>query len=70
MKAPHLTRRRWTSEEERKLDELLDAGKEGAEIAVILNRSRQAVYALLQRRSRKQARLSTLARPDGLEAKK
>ena len=62
MKAPHPTRRRWTFEEKQKLDELLDAGKEAAEIAVILNRSRQAVYALLQRRYRKQARLSTLSR--------
>ena len=67
MKAPHLTRRRWTLEEEQKLDELLDAGTEAAEVAVILNRSRQAVYALLQRRYRKQARLSTMI---GLKAKK
>jgi hypothetical protein len=58
----HPTKRHWTVAEEQKLDELLGAGKEAAEIAVILNRSRQAVYALLQRRYRKQARLSTLAR--------
>jgi len=62
MKAPHPTRRRWTSGEEQKLDDLLDAGEIVAEIAVILNRSPQAVYALLQRRYRKQARLSTLLR--------
>jgi len=62
MKVPHLSRRRWTFEEEQKLDELLDAGNEAAEVAVILNRSRQAVYALLQRRYRKQAKLSTLSR--------
>ena len=68
MIVPHPTRRRWTSEEEQKLDELLDAGTEAAEIAVILNRSRQAIYALLQRRYRKQARLSTLSR-SGLKAK-
>jgi IS30 family transposase len=48
--------RPWTPDEERKLDELLDAGKEAAEIAVLLNRTRQAVYARLQRRYRKQAR--------------
>ena len=67
MKAPHPTRRRWTSGEEQKLDNLLDAGKIVAEVAVILNRSPQAIYALLQRRYRKQARLSTLI---GLKAKK
>lgn len=32
MNAPHLTRRRWTPEEEQKLDELLNAGKEAAEM--------------------------------------
>jgi hypothetical protein len=57
MKPPQLARRRWTSGEEQKLDDLLDAGKIVAEISVILNRSPQAVYALLQRRYRKQARL-------------
>ena len=67
MKVHHLTRRRWTSGEEQKLDDLLDAGEIVAEIAVILNRSPQAVYALLQRRYRKQARLSTLI---GLKTKK
>ena len=39
------------------LDELLDAGKEAAEIAAALNRTRQAVYARLQRVYRKRARL-------------
>jgi hypothetical protein len=62
MKTPNLTRRRWTPEEKQKLDELIDAGVEGAEI-IILNRSRQAIYALMQRRYRKQAR-STLSRSD------
>jgi predicted transcriptional regulator len=50
------TRRRWTPDEVRKLDELLDAGKEAAEIAEVLNRSRQAIYARLQRLYRKRAR--------------
>jgi hypothetical protein len=67
MKASHPTRRRWTSGEEQKLDDLLDAGEKAVEIAVILNRSPQAVYAVLQRRYRKQARLSTMI---GLKAKK
>jgi hypothetical protein len=47
MSASRQATRRWTSDEERKLDELLDAGKEATEIAVALNRSRQAVYARL-----------------------
>ena len=64
MKGPKPTRRRWTSGEEQKLENLLDAGKIVAEVAVILNRSPQAVYARLQRRYRKQARLSILSRSD------
>ena len=56
MTAPSPAIRRWSSEEEQRLDELLDAGKEAAEIAVKLNRTRQAVYARLQRRYRKRAK--------------
>lgn len=62
MKAADPTRRRWTSEEAQKLEEMLDAGKEAAEIAVALKRSRQAIYAQLQRVYRKRSRLSVLAR--------
>jgi hypothetical protein len=51
------TTRRWTRDDESKLDELLDAGKEASEIAVALDRTRQAVYARLQRRYRKRERL-------------
>ena len=58
MSASRPATRRWTPDEERKLDELLDAGKEATEIAVAINRSRQAVYARLQRLYRKRARLS------------
>jgi len=50
-------KRRWTPDEERKLDEMMNADKEADEIAVALNRSRQAIYARLQRLYRKQARL-------------
>jgi hypothetical protein len=56
------TTRRWTPDDERKLDELLDARKEASEIALALNRTRQAVYAQLQRRYRKRARLPGLSR--------
>ena len=48
--------RRWTSDEKAELDRLLDAGKEAAEIAVVLNRTRQAIYARLQRLYRKGTR--------------
>jgi IS30 family transposase len=51
--------RRWTSDEKAELDRLLDAGKEAAEIAVAINRTRQAIYARLQRKRVKPlARLS------------
>ena len=63
MSVGNSTRRRWTSEEGRKLEELLKAGKEAAKIAVILNRSRHAIYARLQRTYRKRSGLSGLARP-------
>jgi hypothetical protein len=55
--APRPAARRWTPDEERQFDELLNAGKEAAEIAVTLNRSRQAVYGRLQRLYRKRGRL-------------
>jgi IS30 family transposase len=48
--------RRWTIDENTELDRLLDADKEAAEIAVALNRTRQAVYARLQRIYRKGTR--------------
>src|SRR5580700_1397670 len=48
--------RRWTSDEKAEFDRLLDAGKEAAEIADVLNRTRQAIYARLQRLYRKGAR--------------
>jgi IS30 family transposase len=50
------TSRRWTSDEKAELDRLLDAGKEVAEIAVSINRTRQAIYARLQRLYRKRVK--------------
>jgi hypothetical protein len=64
-----VARRPWTPQDQEKLDALLDAGREADEIAVTLNRTPQAVYARLQRRYRKQARLPALSR-SGLKAKK
>jgi hypothetical protein len=46
-------RRRWTADEQKKLDELLDAGKTVVEIAPVLQRTRLSIYARLQRRYRK-----------------
>jgi DNA-binding NarL/FixJ family response regulator len=54
--------RPWTSEEEKRLDDLLEAGKEAVEIAVALNRTRQAIYARLQKIYRKRNRLPDLSR--------
>jgi IS30 family transposase len=61
--------RRWTSDEKAHFDRLLDAGREAAEMAVALNRTRQAIYARLQRLYRKGAREATLVEI-GLKAKK
>ena len=64
-----LASRRWTPDEKAELDRLLDAGKEAAEIAVAINRTRQAIYARLQRLYRKGAREARLVEI-GLTAKK
>jgi hypothetical protein len=61
MNASRPATRRWTPDEGRKLDELLNGNKEAAEIAIVLNRTRQAVYARLQRLYRKRARLPGLS---------
>jgi IS30 family transposase len=60
--------RRWTSDEKAELDRLLDAGKEAAEIAAVLNRTRPAIYARLQRLYRKGAREARMVEI-GLRAK-
>jgi hypothetical protein len=53
-----LTPRPWTAEEETKLYELLDAGKTIVEIAPLLQRTRLALYARLQRHYRKRRKPS------------
>ena len=60
--------RRWTSNEKAELDRLLDAGKEAAEIAVAINRTRPAIYARLQRLYRKGVREARMVEL-GLKAK-
>jgi IS30 family transposase len=58
MNDPKPTPRRWTADELKKLDELLEAGKTVVEIAPVLQRTRQAIYAQLQRRYRKRTKQS------------
>jgi hypothetical protein len=52
------TRQPWTVDEQKKLDELLKAGKTGPEIATALQRTCQAVYGRLQRLDVKRMRSS------------
>jgi len=42
-------RRPWTANEQKKLDELIDAGKIAAEIATALHRTPNSIYSQLQR---------------------
>ena len=53
---PRPARRSWTYSEDRELQVSLDAGETASEIAPRLNRTRQAVYARLQRLYRKRMR--------------
>jgi IS30 family transposase len=50
--------RPWTPAEEEKLLALLEEGKTAAEIAVDINRTRQAIYARVQRHYRQRAQAS------------
>jgi IS30 family transposase len=43
------TRRRWTADEQKKMDELLEAGKTAVEIATALQRTPASIYSQLQR---------------------
>jgi hypothetical protein len=49
MSAPKPAARPWTSGEEIKLRDMLDAGKAADQIAIELNRTRLAIYSRLQR---------------------
>jgi len=49
-------RRPWTVDEQKKLDDLLNAGKTAAEIATALERTPTSIYSRLQRLYRKQPR--------------
>jgi len=58
MSSTKAARRAWTADEQKKLDDLLNAGKEMAEIATALQRTRQAIYARLQRLYRRRVKPS------------
>jgi DNA-binding CsgD family transcriptional regulator len=53
MSAPRLPSRRWTSGEENRLREMLEAGSTAIDIAVELERTPSSVYSRLQRLYRK-----------------
>ena len=51
-------RRPWTIDEQRKLDDLMEAGKTAAEIATALQRTPASIYSRLQRLYRKRPKPS------------
>jgi DNA-binding CsgD family transcriptional regulator len=60
-------RRPWTVDEQKKLDDLLEAGKTAAEIATALQRTPNSIYSQLQRLDIKRRKA---ARQLGLKVKK
>jgi hypothetical protein len=62
--------RPWTAAEQSKLDELLNAGKTTDEMAVALQRTRQAIYGRLQRVDIKRKRSARQLKVIGLKAKR
>jgi hypothetical protein len=58
MSPPTPARRRWTADEQKKLDDSLKAGKTAAEIATALQRTSPSIYSLLQRLYRKRPKSS------------
>jgi DNA-binding NarL/FixJ family response regulator len=61
-------RRPWTVDEQKKLDDLMEAGKTAAEIATALQLTPPSIYSRLQRLYRKQPKPGL--RLVGLKAKK
>jgi hypothetical protein len=57
MTGPRPIGRRWTPDEEKQLQDMLDAGKTAVEISRKLKRTIQAIYARLQRIYRRRPRL-------------
>jgi hypothetical protein len=61
--------RRWTRAEEKQLQDMLDAGMTAGEAATKLERTRQSVYARLQRLYRKRVKPPAAWSRSGLRAK-
>jgi IS30 family transposase len=60
MTGPKPVGRRWTRAEEKQLQDMLDAGMTAGEAATKLERTRQSIYARLQRLYRKRVKLSAV----------
>jgi IS30 family transposase len=58
MTGPKPVGRRWTRAEEKQLQDMLDAGMTAGEAATKLERTRQSIYARLQRLYRKRVKPS------------
>jgi IS30 family transposase len=63
-------RRPWTVDEQKKLEDLHQAGKTAGEIATALERTRQAIYARLQRLDIKRTQAARRLVEIGVKAKK
>jgi IS30 family transposase len=63
-------RRPWTAGEQKKLDDLVRAGKTGPEIATALQRTRQSIYSQLQRLDIKRKKAARHVVQFGLKAKR
>jgi hypothetical protein len=66
MSPPTPARRRWTADEQKKLDDSLKAGKTAAEIATALQRTSPSIYSRLQRLYRKRPKSSAAWSSEGL----
>jgi hypothetical protein len=70
MTGPKPVGRRWTRAEEKQLQDMLDAGMTAGEAATKLERTRQSIYARLQRLYRKRVKPARRLVELGLKAKK
>jgi hypothetical protein len=70
MTGPKPVGRRWTRAEEKQLQDMLDAGMTAGKAATKLERTRQSIYARLQRLYRKRVKPSAAWSRSEPEAKK
>jgi hypothetical protein len=70
MTGPKPVGRRWTRAEEKQLQDMLDAGMTAGEAATKLERTRQSIYARLQRLYRKRVHPARRLVESVLKAKK